>query len=144
MLLQDAYPASAHLTRTKLRVNEEEQEEGEIAQPRKRIKNSSSNPFDKPENQNPDKDSVFRHVIGFSKGGQHMNNRHCLALMSVSTGDEFQAWADKHLNEESDRAFEYLLSIASERNITVGTTKKMDTLINKIAKDYDESIASVS
>ena len=142
-LLKEAYPASAHLVRTKLAVHDEEEEEGEIAPPPKKRVRTSVSDFNKPANQNPDKDSVFRHVIGFSKGGQHMNNKHCLALMSVTTGDEFQAWVDKHVNEESDRAFEYLASIASERNIDVRHIKKLDTLIAKIVKDYDDAAASI-
>ena len=141
-LLREAYPASAHLIRKSTVSREDEPEEGEILQPKKRVRTSVSD-FEKPANQNPDKDSVFRHVIGFSKGGQHMNNKHCLTLMSVTTGEEFQAWVDKHLNEDSDRAFEYLASIASERNIDVRSIRKMDTLIAKVVKDYDDAAKSL-
>ena len=117
-----------------------EVEEGEITGRLKpKTKKRTFAAFDDPDNKNSDDDSIFKHKDGVSRGGQHLNVRHCMSLMSVVSGDDFEAWADKHLNEETDRAFEYLASIATERGIDFRGIKRQTTLIKKISADYDSA-----
>ena len=144
-LLLQASPGTCHRT---LKLDDEE--EGEINEPPRKasklkpkeltMKNYA---IDAPEVQNDDEDSVFRHVAGYSKGGNVMNQRNAMTLMSVTDGEGFKTWCKKHLNESTIRAQAFLIDICEERGIPCSKGNKIATLVTKIAKDFDEVSATL-